>query len=165
MRVKKPSAKALLSSALIPLLLFLPSCGKMSFPEGNASNIAASSDFANSDVSLFCHEWYRPGNDSPNFILYSDGTCSIGGTYGTGTWSIVNNNLLKVTDVYSSSWTKEIFSVSDTKLVLGFSDGTEEFTGARPSLPLRHRPRPMPLQKRKQTSKPQGLKKKPKTPP
>ena len=134
MRVKKPSAKALLSSALIPLLLFLPSCGKMSFPEGNASNIAASSNFANSDVSLFCHEWYRPGNDSPNFILYSDGTCSIGGTYGTGTWSIVNNNLLKVTDVYSSSWTKEIFSVSDTKLVLGFSDGTEEIYWSTPEL-------------------------------
>ena len=125
-------------------------------PGRQRSNIAASSDFANSDVSLFCHEWYRPGNDSPNFILYSDGTCSIGGTYGTGTWSIVNNNLLKSQTFIVLVGQRKFSPYLIQSLSLVFPTEQRKFTGARPSLPLRHRPRPMPLRKRKQTSKPQG---------
>lgn len=49
-------------------------------------------------------EWYADP-DASNvedsiFTLYSDGTCSIWGEYGTGHWSVVNENQLKLTNIY-----------------------------------------------------------------
>ena len=34
------------------------------------------------------------------FTLYSDGTCSIWGEYGTGHWALVNEDQLKLTSIY-----------------------------------------------------------------
>lgn len=118
--------KCSLSLTPIAALLLFSSCNKSTDRNSTSPLSSVSSSTSGYDMSLFCHDWYYQGHDSPSFTLYSDGTCDISGTYGTGTWAIVNSNILKVTDYYGSSWTKEIFSVSDTELVLGFSDENQE---------------------------------------
>ena len=49
-------------------------------------------------------EWYADpaasNFDEPLFTLYTDGTCSIWGEYGTGHWALVNDNQLKLTNIY-----------------------------------------------------------------
>ena len=49
-------------------------------------------------------EWYADPEassiDEPFFTLYSDGTCTIWGEYGTGHWALVNDNQLKLTNIY-----------------------------------------------------------------
>lgn len=49
-------------------------------------------------------EWYiDPAEsriDEPLFTLYSDGTCSVYMEYGTGHWAVVNENQLKITNIY-----------------------------------------------------------------
>lgn len=42
--------------------------------------------------------WYRQGYEEPAFTFYSDGTCTSGGANGTGTWAVVNDNQLKITE-------------------------------------------------------------------
>lgn len=53
----------------------------------------------------------RAGGTGPYFTLYSDGTCKLSWEYGTGTWAVVNDNELKVTDFYGESMTAKIISV------------------------------------------------------
>ena len=75
--------------------------------------------------------WYRNGKTSitrdgtrgPIFTLYDDGTCELASEYGTGTWSIVNENQLKLTNFYGESETETIASVEDGRFIL--DDGTE----------------------------------------
>lgn len=58
------------------------------------------------------------------FELYSDGTCDISGEYGTGTWAIVNDNQLKVTNFYgevTDHWT--IDTIKDGHIT--FAEGYE----------------------------------------
>ena len=49
-------------------------------------------------------EWYADPEassiDEPLFTLYTDGTCTIWGEYGTGHWALVNDNQLKLTNIY-----------------------------------------------------------------
>lgn len=45
--------------------------------------------------------WYLQGNSEPAFTFYSDGTCTTGGANGTGSWAIVNDNQLKITEPLS----------------------------------------------------------------
>lgn len=74
--------------------------------------------------------WYKDGKlvsdgwggEGPSFTLYDDGTCEIAGEYGTGTWSIVNDNLLKLTNFYGESATALIISIEDGCLTLGSED-------------------------------------------
>jgi hypothetical protein len=62
--------------------------------------------------------WYRDGREDASFILYDDGTCEIDGEYGTGTWSIVNDNQLKLTNFYGETETATIDSVKNGSLIL-----------------------------------------------
>lgn len=70
--------------------------------------------------------WYREGNvttnrdggKGPAFTLYSDGTCEIASEYGTGTWAVVNENQLKLTNFYGESETITIVSIEDGCLTL-----------------------------------------------
>lgn len=63
--------------------------------------------------------WYVDGRESsqraggmgPYFTLYSDGTCKLSWEYGTGTWALVNDNTLKLTDFYGESTTAKVVSV------------------------------------------------------
>lgn len=54
--------------------------------------------------------WYAVGQSNPEFILYDDGTCEIRNEYGTGKWSVVNENQLKLTNFYGESRTLTILS-------------------------------------------------------
>ena len=63
--------------------------------------------------------WYRDGSTEVAFILYDDGTCEIAGEYGTGTWSLVNNNELKLTNYYGETESSPIVSVENGCLKLG----------------------------------------------
>lgn len=71
--------------------------------------------------------WYAEGSSSASFILYDDGTCEIAGEYGTGSWSIVNNNELKMTNYYGETETGTIKSVDGDKLVLTNGDRESVF--------------------------------------
>lgn len=71
--------------------------------------------------------WYREGSSKSAFTLYSDGSCEIAGEYGTGTWSIVNDNQLKLTNYYGESQVAGIISVEDGCLVLGDEDNRTTF--------------------------------------
>lgn len=54
-----------------------------------------------------------------NFLtIYDDGTYEQAHAYGTGRWTIVNGNVLKLTDFYGSSDTYELAEVSNDTIVL-----------------------------------------------
>lgn len=53
---------------------------------------------------LVIGDWYLEGSDDLSFTIYDDGTVNIPGTYGTGRWSIVNDDQLKITDFYGEAY-------------------------------------------------------------
>lgn len=53
---------------------------------------------------LVVGDWYLEGSDDLSFTIYDDGTVNIPGTYGTGRWSIVNDDQLKITDFYGEAY-------------------------------------------------------------
>lgn len=67
--------------------------------------------------------WYFEGSDEPAFVLYGDGTCEIAYEYGTGTWAVLDDNLLKLSNFYGETETGYILSLEDGVLTLG--DGGE----------------------------------------
>lgn len=71
--------------------------------------------------------WYLEGHQEAAFVLYDDGSCEIAGEYGTGTWSIVNDNTLKLTNFYGESETASIISVEENCLTLGEGDNLIKF--------------------------------------
>lgn len=60
----------------------------------------------------------RDGGEGPNFTLYSDGTCKLAKEYGTGTWAVVNDNQLKLTNFYGETETATIESIQNGRLTL-----------------------------------------------
>ena len=52
------------------------------------------------------------------FEFYSDGTCDING-YGSGTWNIVNKDMLKMTNFYGETEVGKIYSLNSKCLKLG----------------------------------------------
>lgn len=72
-------------------------------------------------------EWYAPGSSIPDITLYSDGTCEMSGEYGSGTWNVVNGNLLKMTNYYGEVETATIKSLSNKKLELSRGENTSTF--------------------------------------
>lgn len=62
--------------------------------------------------------WYAEGDTEPSFILYSDGSCEINNEYGTGTWTVVNDNQLKLTNFYGETQTATIVDITDGCLTL-----------------------------------------------
>ena len=61
--------------------------------------------------------WYYNSNE-PYFIFYDDGTCEIEAEYGTGTWGIVNDNQLKVSNYYGETDVYAIVSIDGQKMTL-----------------------------------------------
>lgn len=68
--------------------------------------------------SKLCGAWYETGEEDATFILYDDGTCEIAGEYGTGTWTVVNGNTLKLSNYYGETMTASIVSVTKKCLTL-----------------------------------------------
>lgn len=87
--------------ALVLLVLTFVSCGKEEPYE-----------------QILLGTWYYEGDSSPTLTLYSDGTCKINGEYGTGKWSIVNNNVLKLTNYYGESQTATILEVTGDSFII-----------------------------------------------
>lgn len=75
-------------------------------------------------TSLLSAEWYMGEADEPQFILYDDGTCKISSQYGTGTWSVVNENQLKLTNYYGETQVATISELTEEKLILSNEDGS-----------------------------------------
>lgn len=77
----------------------------------------------NNYEELLAASWFEEGESEPIFTLYSDGTCEIDNEYGTGKWSIVNEDQLKLTNYYGETETVSIISIEDGCLTLGDSSG------------------------------------------
>ena len=71
--------------------------------------------------------WYIDEGETASFILYSDGTCEIAGEYGVGKWSVVNDNVLKLTNYYGQVETATIKSIGNGILVVGEGNDTNTF--------------------------------------
>ncbi len=71
--------------------------------------------------------WYMEGSKEAAFVLYDDGTCEIAGEYGTGTWSVVNDNQLKLTNFYGEAETMPIVSIENNCLILGDENKQVQF--------------------------------------
>ncbi len=62
--------------------------------------------------------WKKETSSETFLTIYDDGTYEQAHAYGTGHWSVVNGNILKLTDFYGSSDTYELESVSNDTVVL-----------------------------------------------
>lgn len=67
---------------------------------------------------LLANSWYRQWSESVSFTLYDDGTVSIPGDYGQGRWSLVNDDILKISDFYGETITFKIDDLDDQWLVV-----------------------------------------------
>lgn len=68
--------------------------------------------------------WYSEGQDEAAFVFYSDGSCEIRNEYGTGIWSIVNDDQLKISNYYGETVVVTIESIQDGCLTVS-ADGRE----------------------------------------
>lgn len=71
--------------------------------------------------------WYTEGSSDAAFSLYDDGTCEIAGEYGTGTWSVVNDNQFKLTNYYGETETATIVGIENNCLTLGDENNQVQF--------------------------------------
>lgn len=62
---------------------------------------------------LLANNWYRQWSESVSFTLYDDGTVTIPGSYGQGKWSLVNDDVLKISDFYGETMTLKIDDLDD----------------------------------------------------
>lgn len=107
MNGRKMRGKMVAVFCVLMLMALLVSCGK-------------------SVKSQLVGSWYpngretgqRDGGRGPGFTLYSDGTCEIASEYGIGSWEVVNDNVLKLTNFYGETETAKILSVEDGCLTL-----------------------------------------------
>ena len=67
---------------------------------------------------LLANNWYRQWSESVSFTLYDDGTVTIPGSYGQGKWSLVNDDVLKISDFYGETMTLKIDDLDDQWLVV-----------------------------------------------
>lgn len=74
-----------------------------------------------------CRAWYERGYSSPAFVLYDDGTCEIDGEYGGCTWSLVNGNILKLSNYYGESETGRVDRVTSSELHLSGGGSSSVF--------------------------------------
>lgn len=95
--------RVITSAVLIGGMGMLSSCGK-------------------SKEELLSGDWYLQGDDRLTLSLYDDGTCQIRGYYGQGTWSVVNEDTLKLTDFYGETEAYP-FTVDDNSLELELPNG------------------------------------------
>ena len=91
------------------------------------SEKSAESEINYADISDYARllpgSWYQPGYDYLSFIFYDDGTCKIHGDYGLGTWSVVNGNVLKISDYYGITKTAVIEYFDSDKQIMQLSFG------------------------------------------
>ena len=92
-------------SGCLMILVLLAGCGKPSYEK------------------LLEGTWYLEGSSSSQFELYSDGTCKITGEYGTGEWSVVNDDQLKLTNFYGETQTVTIVDIEDGCMTLTNDNG------------------------------------------
>lgn len=72
-------------------------------------------------------DWYLEGSSRLRFTIYDDGTVNIPGTYGTGKWSIVNDDQLKIADFYGESTVLKIEDIDkDSMTCRQIYDGRED---------------------------------------
>ena len=90
MKTKRVGAIAL----LLALVLSLAGCGK-------------------SLEKQLVGSWYLEGRSDPAFTFYDDGSCKIQGEYGTGTWTLVNDDQLKISNFYGETVVLTIESIKD----------------------------------------------------
>lgn len=120
----RDSLRSVLGICTIMLTIFL--CSSCS----NNTNVE---DISSNGVSLkdqLVGSWYingettlsRDGIRGPAFTLYDDGTCEIASEYGTGSWSVVNDNQLKITSFYGETAIAVITSVEDGCLTISDDD-------------------------------------------
>lgn len=109
-RLKKAGKILILAVILIMMISFITKCAG-----------------GGSIESKLVGSWYFEKNDSFAFTLYDDGTCEIDGEYGSGTWTVVNDSKLKLTNFYGQSDASEIDKISGNTLVLGSGEKTQTF--------------------------------------
>lgn len=67
---------------------------------------------------LVVGDWYLEGSDRLRFTIYDDGTVNIPSTYGTGKWSIVNKDQLKVSDFYGETFVLKIDDIDKNSMTV-----------------------------------------------
>ena len=67
---------------------------------------------------LVVGDWYLEGSDRLRFTIYDDGTVNIPTTYGTGKWSIVNKDQLKVSDFYGETFVLKIDDIDKNSMTV-----------------------------------------------
>ena len=67
---------------------------------------------------LVVGDWYLVGSERLRFTIYDDGTVNIPGTYGTGKWSIVNKDQLKVSDFYGETFVLKIDDIDKNSMTV-----------------------------------------------
>lgn len=67
---------------------------------------------------LVVGDWYLEGSERLRFTIYDDGTVNIPGTYGTGKWSIVNKDQLKVSDFYGETFVLKIDDIDKNSMTV-----------------------------------------------
>ena len=67
---------------------------------------------------LVIGDWYLEGSDRLRFTVYDDGTVNIPNTYGTGKWSIVNKDQLKISDFYGETFVLKIDDIDKKSMTV-----------------------------------------------
>lgn len=68
-------------------------------------------------------------NGYSTYTFYSDGTYEESGHYGTGTWTVLDGDLLKFTNFYGESTTYPLKDVSASTIT--FDNGATDWTRVR----------------------------------
>lgn len=97
------------STLLFSAVIGMTGCGQKSKPK------------AKTKEELLAGDWYSYYTE-PALSIYDDGTYTMYGDYGTGHWSIVNEDQLKLTDFYGETHVMRLIDVDETKLTLGPTD-------------------------------------------
>lgn len=68
------------------------------------------------------NSWYMEGRDVSKFDLYSDGTCHVGGVYGTGTWAVINGDSVRIMDIYGRSQVMKVLDIDKDSVTFDTGD-------------------------------------------
>lgn len=66
-------------------------------------------------------------NGNPSFLFNNDGSCIIENEYGTGSWDIVNDNQIRMTNYYGESEIVNLESVTADRLEVSLNGETAVF--------------------------------------
>lgn len=81
---------------------------------------------------LVIGDWYLEGSDRLRFTIYDDGTVNLPSTYGTGKWSVVNKDQLKISDFYGETFVLKVEDIDKKSMtareVMNGQESTETIT-------------------------------------